>query len=291
MKVRVKDNSSSSNSTNSSIPTIPFSDAANKVNDNINVVGDQVDKKVTITEFPFKVSRCDQIVLYPCAYINNDDDYRVRKPGYVGMTAYYTNLYADKDGQKLIEHIIHTQMPNLPVLVPGADGCIKIHGDKGQKTMNICVATRANAINLLEAYKDFARCRLGDNLAPISQRNLKLLMAHCNVDKRRLLQRPHGQEHMAQAGDINNHGDMFQPVDRSRIKHLLRNKKHKEMKPQFDFPGENNNKWEHDRLQYFMASPLRVPGSNPEVKLPIGIQPGLNPLNNPGVEPMNLSPH
>jgi len=280
-KHRLRDNSTAANNTTKAaaprIQTIPFSSAANQIDSNINVVGEKVDKTVTLDQFPFKISRCDQIVLFPCAFINNDDDYRVRKPGFAAITTYYTNLYADKDGQKLIQHVLHAQMPSLPSTLSGAEGCIRVSGDKGQKTMSICVPTKTNAENLLDVYKDFARCRLGDNLTPISAKHLKMLMALCNIDKKKLMETPANGQAKPE--------DSSQSPDKSNLKQQARNQKLKKLKPQFDFPKEEDNKWEQDRLKYFMPTNLNVPGSRPVVKLPPGIKPGLNPIDNPGVAP------
>jgi hypothetical protein len=298
---KLRDNSTSGNATNATngtagtsdrpnMPVIPFDTTpASKVDPNINVVGEKVDTSVTLTDFPFKISRCDQIALFQCSFINNDNDYRVRVLGYMAITAYYTNLYADKDGQKLIQQVMHTEMTILPQLIQGADGCVLIGGDKGQKKMRICVPSKANAVNLLDLYKDFTRCRLGDNLTAIPAKHLQNLMSLCNVDKKRLLTTA-GPIKNVQAGGMSMSGVMSQSQDQSQIKQNLRNKKHKKNKPQFDFPDETDNKWEKERLQYFMPGKLRVPGDKIHQKLPGGLTPGLIPIDNPGVLPASPVP-
>jgi len=280
----------STNSTNSSdepkepkIATIPFGPKANKYAHEFNSVGTKVDNSVILDSFPFKIQRCDSIVYFPCAFINNMKDYRQRKVGFVSITAHYTNLYADKDGQKLIQQVLHTLMPNLPRLVSGAEGCIQIQGDKGQKKMIICVPTQVNAINLLKVYEDFTRCRLGDNLTDIPPANLKALMKLCNVDISQLTVDPTVGKN--QANNLKNIDlkakENQRKMRKARRDMLLRKKNNAE----FELPSEEANKWEQDRLSYFMPNKLRVPGQRNVVPMP----PGLLPITNPGIidQPLN----
>ena len=255
--------------------------------DEINSVGEKVDESVNLKEFPFKVTRCDQIVSFPCAFINNDNDYRVRHTGFATISAHYTNLYVDKDGQKLVQQVLHTKMRNFPKLISGAAGCLKVFGDKGQKNMDICVSSMAQALNLIEVYKSFVRCGLGDNLSGIPSKDLKKLLGLCGVDRKSIEESP---PHTAVAGEINNQKEnLFKKnKDVEHMKNYLRNGNNKSKLPQFDYPSEKSNKWEQDRLSYFMPTPIRVPGSAPLAILPVGMSAGLNPINNPGVEPKTI---
>jgi len=268
------------------VPHIPFDPSATEIEEDINSVGEKVDDNVYLKEFPFKVTRCDEVVFFPSAFVNNADDFRVRKQGFVGITAHFTNLYYGKDGQKLIQQVIHTKMRHFPKLVEGAAGCFKVFGDAGQKDMIICVASIDNALNIIETYKVFARCAMGDNLSKIPTRQLNKLMGLCGANPANLIESPH----TLVAGDINNTGkgeegdQLFKP-NKHKMRKFIRSKKLRVRKPEFEYPKEKNNKWEQDRLQYFMPLPLRVPGSRREMSLPAGIRPGLNPIDNPGVAP------
>ena len=266
------------------IETIKFGPAAAHVSPELNSLGSKVKDNVILTDFPFKIQRCDSIVYFAAAYINDFNDYRVRKPGYVSITAHYTNLYADKDGQKLIQHVLHSLMPSLPSLVSGAEGCIKIGGDKGQKNMLICTPTTVNANNLLQVYKDFTRCRLGDNLTEIPKKHLEKLMKLCGVDKSKLLSTD-GSQANVQAGSVGNHAllSKLSSEDKAKMKQLLRNQKAKKKTPEFEFPSAENNKWESQRLSYFQPSKLMVPGGQVQTQVAPGMAPGLNPINNPAV--------
>lgn len=267
---------------------IPFNKKpADRMKNGVNSVGEKVSRDVTLTQFPFKVTRCDQIVYFPSAYINNADDYRERKHGYVAITAHYTNLYADKDAQKLIQQVVSSQATLFPTHIFGALGCLIVGGDRNQKPMRICTASKHNASNLIEVYKTFARCRLGDNLTPIPQEYLLKLIKMCNIDITKLYVGP-------EKVNVNEHG-MSDPsllkkkgVDKKKLRsQKMRSLKKKQ--PQFDFPSTADNKWEEDRVRYFMPNPLHVPGSRKFTKLPPGVKGGINPNNNPGNEPARAS--
>jgi len=258
------------------ILTIPFGPKAKLVNDRINSLGERVNKHVVFPGFPFRVKRCDQIVLFPATYINDEDDFRERNEGYVAITAHYTNLFADKDGQKLIQQNISTQTKRLPKLLSGARGCIRVYGGIRQKNLNICTKSKNNANNLLEVYSDFARCRLGDNLSPIPADTLKELMKLCGVS-RVSLEGPNAAAAMdklekmvdernkrmvsgqTKFPDVGKGKNKLSPSQKAEFEKRLMKKK-KLNGPDFFIP-KGNNAWERDRRNYVHYTKLRVPGS------------------------------
>lgn len=125
--------------------------------------------KINLNNFPFVLSRCDQVVHFPVEYINNEDDYRVRHRGFVTITAHFTNLFNEHDAQKLIQSTTHSRMVSSPCHLKGARGCIRVPKDSHYRLHNIdiCVDSMTNAKNLLFVYRDFNRCRIGDSLLPI----------------------------------------------------------------------------------------------------------------------------
>jgi len=255
------------------IKTIPFGPAAKNVNNNINSLGEIVDKNVALYKFPFKITRCDQIVLFPANYINDEDDYRVRKPGFVAITAHYTNLFNAQDGQKLIEHILTSSMRGEPSYVQGARGCVRIYGGVRQKNINICTSSMKYAYNILEVYEDFARCRLGDNLSPIPPEVLRQLMLKCGISKvtiegkggaeamNKLVQEVNSRNNRILSGETSKDSLAKQKADQAKRLLLQKFLKKKKKQPDFFLPSETNNAWETDRRRYVQYSRLKVPGT------------------------------
>jgi hypothetical protein len=231
------------------IKTIPFGPAATKVHSNLNSLGQTVKKSVALNKFPFKITRCDQIVLFPATYINDEDDFRVRRKGFVAITAHYTNLFADEDGQRLIQQTVSSTMRSQPHDLKGARGCIRIPGGLRQKNLNICATSVGNARNLLNVYSDFSRCRIGDNLAPVKAAVLKKLMKSCGINRASL----------SGAGSDKAMGKLKSALGGKNARKLAKSKKKKD--PNVFLPINSNNPWEKDRKSYVQYSKLKVPGT------------------------------
>jgi len=263
----------STNSTNATtIPTIAFGPPAVEITPTINSIGEQVSKNVTFDTFPFDIKRCDSIVMFAAKYINDEDDYRVRNDGFVTMTAHYIDLFAAKDGQKLVEHIKISDFKRQPSFVPGARGCVRISGNAYQKNLNICPESTDNAKNILETLQRFQRCRIGDNLKPISTKILNeiiRLSPACKVGlqeakkdiermKTQQIDRLETTKKLGEEDDMNEINEKeLRDGKKKKIKQNLKNIKD----PLFYLPSVIDNNWEADRRSYYQASRMRVPGT------------------------------
>jgi len=255
------------------IKVIPFGPAAKTVNHNINSLGERANKNVASITFPFKVRRCDQIILFPAEYINDEDDYRVRRPGFVAITAHYTSLFAGEDGQKLISQVLTSLSRAKPNLIKGARGCIKVHGGVRQKSLNICTSSKKDANNILKVYNAFERCRLGDNLVPISPALLKKLMKLCGITRaalkgkgskaaiEKLRKAVSSSTNHSDGEDHHSKGISNKATEAAKKKLLKRFMKGKKKKPKFFVPSKFNNPWEKERRSYVRYSNVKVPGT------------------------------
>lgn len=265
-------------------------EASFSINNKINSVGEKVDVDVYLKTPPFQVTRCDQVVYFPCGYINNRDDYRVRKKGFLAITAHFTNLYAQEDGQKLIDHILSAPSTTLPNLIKGADGCFIVYSSKeDNKQLYICTPTVGYAKNILEVYKTFRRCLIGDNLTRVSQRHVNKLLGLCRRRRSSVEQEenPYG---MVKADGVkqNKSETLYLKDKKDGISYLRSQRKRKKLK-EFELPPSKGNKWEDDRLSYFSPNRLKVPGDADKFGLPAGLEPGLLSTDNPGKAPKGLS--
>lgn len=168
--------------------TVPFNEnPATNENLGINSLGEtgfSKKDKIALHDFPYILNRCDQLVYVPVTFINNEDDYRVRKKGKLTISVHLTNLFYENDGQKLIQQVNNSEIKgDTPCPLPGARGCVKISGIPNQKNMLYCVENKAQVDNIIYIYKEFKRCRLGDNLQPIPPQILKALEEMCKAKK------------------------------------------------------------------------------------------------------------
>ena len=197
-----------------------------------NSIGLKVDKSMVLDSFPFKVTRCDQIVMFPAKYISDMGDYRFRKDGFFSLTAYYVNQFREKDAKKLDESILLTESKNVALHLKGARGCIYIDGGKFRNDIAICLANKVQAQNILNVMNEFERCRLGDNLQPIP------------IDLIRKLIRACGKK-----------GKWKDPSKKNKKGNTSSSKKYKRSIP------KGSNAWREDRKRYFHPLKLRVPGT------------------------------
>jgi len=201
-----------------------------------NSIGLKVDKSMVLDAFPFKVTRCDQIVLFKAKYIHDMGDYRFRKDGFFTLTAYYVNQFLDKDAKKLDESILLTESKRIPQHLKGARGCIYVDGGPHRNDIAICLGSKVKAQNILNVLNDFERCRLGDNLQPIPKAVLQKLIRTCLKGK----------------GTAQGKG----------AKGASKLKKGKgKGKKKLSIKVDSQNPWRDNRKKYFHPLKLRVPGT------------------------------
>jgi hypothetical protein len=128
---------------------------------NHNSFGKKVNAKTILNKKPWKVTRCDQIVITKRKIIPNHEDLTKRKTVVFTITAYYINLFSENNPDKLIQSILFTDSKILPKMQRGAEGCIKIDGGKFHKSMIICGDNKKEGEYLLAAIRKFHECRGG----------------------------------------------------------------------------------------------------------------------------------
>lgn len=148
----------------------------------LNSLGQQInvepDHNITLTEWPFRISRCDQIVKFKAHYINDMGEYRGRKVGWFTLTAYYANLFEDETPDKLIRSVLLSESPMLPHHVRGTGFCILIAGGVGAHDLTICLDNAEEQDNVLEVLKSFLSCR-GGLMDTTDKMKLTRMIANC----------------------------------------------------------------------------------------------------------------
>jgi hypothetical protein len=172
-------NSTSSNatSTNSTVtkPTGPagtnvFSGSHNAS----NAVGTVGLANLSITELPNTVKRCDQVILVEVNRIKDFNDYCKVEKAFFTMSVYIINLFESKNSDKLIESITLDKLANVPKYLEGAPNCLDFYGKTG-KRMGICFESQTKAESIIEAYKAFMKCRMGDNLKELTLEQMRAI--------------------------------------------------------------------------------------------------------------------
>lgn len=207
---------------------------ANKTDDGIDGIGTSVlDKgvkdttaqsKLIITKSPFKVTECNQILMFDAEYITDLRDYRKRKAAFFTINVLNAYVFETKDATKLIHSSNFTTSQRMTVPLKGARGCIAIDGGAVNSDITICFKNEKDTDDILRAIKDFGKCRVGDNLVPISPDKMKKIAQACNAPSKDSKKDPT-----------------------------------KDFEMSLDI--RSGNKWDEDRSKFFQPSQIRVPGT------------------------------
>lgn len=125
-----------------------------------------------ITQAPYKVYSCDQVIVAEGKTFIKPDDYGKRKDGIFTISAYMINYFDTKDPKSLKTQILLDDVTELPDLIHGAPQCISFIDNKNVKKIDLCMKSEKKIIQIKQAYDDFMKCRMGDNLSEVSREDL-----------------------------------------------------------------------------------------------------------------------
>lgn len=132
-------------------------------NNATNAVGHIGPNTHSVTDSPYKITSCDQVLLIDgLQTITDYKDYCVKAPVYFTLNVYFVNLFESKDSAKLTNSISFDKL-RFPTIMEGAKGCVLFQNSQTLNRLPIC-GTEEQANQIIEAYKSFLDCRAGDNL-------------------------------------------------------------------------------------------------------------------------------
>ena len=132
----------------------------------------------SITHPPYKVERCDQVLLLKGKKLNLTD-YCVKSDAFMTLSIYMANLFEDEDSNKLLESVPLDQITVFPTALSGTLTCTQFSGKT--KSFAFCYETVDILKQVIEAYEYFYRCRT--NGMPDVPNILKLLLEACDISK------------------------------------------------------------------------------------------------------------
>jgi hypothetical protein len=170
---------SSDTSSSSSAPKCPFTGDPHKppVNESnsegtktcdggskaTNAVGLLGPKTFAITQTPYKVFSCDQVIIAPGYTFIDPSNYLFRKSALFTLTAYIINQFDSTDPKTLRTQILMNDVTEVPEIIMGAPDCLRIIDNRNSKQIDMCFdGSKAAQIKL--AIDEFIKCRMGDNL-------------------------------------------------------------------------------------------------------------------------------
>lgn len=123
---------------------------------------------------------CDQVLYIPGKIITNLEDFSTKKDAFFTINIYFANYFESKDPKTLKESISLQKLNKLPQIILGTKSCIEI--SNVEKSFNICLESKEVAEQIIAAFDNYFKCRIGNNLAATDENNkgiLKILKDSC----------------------------------------------------------------------------------------------------------------
>lgn len=134
------------------------SEACKKDKKSTNALGHIGPNNLVITQFPYKLYSCDQVLIIEGYTFCDPTDYSTLKKSVFSLSAYVLNQFNDKNPDSLVNQIDFSRL-NKPEPVFGAPSCIEFtNKDKSQK-ITLCTGNEKKSNKIIELWNEFNLCR------------------------------------------------------------------------------------------------------------------------------------
>jgi hypothetical protein len=123
------------------------------------------------------VKSCDQVLLINVKQTNLADTCN-RTAAFMTMSIYMVNLFDSKDPNKLLDSITFDKLSSQPQHLIGSPGCVTFQSQHVQ--FGVCLNSKDEAEEIIQAYEDFMRCRMGDNLKRLTFKDIRKCVITAN---------------------------------------------------------------------------------------------------------------
>lgn len=148
----------------------------------------------SINEAPYKVERCDQILLIKGKKLNLKD-YCEKTEAFMTMSIYMINFFIKKDVKSLIDSFSMADITSIPSEIPGTTGCTM--WTTKTKTFPFCYESKEVLDQITAAYYKFLNCK-----NPRENNIAYMLKQNCDLAKMNL----------TEAGPFGVQGPMFKDI-------------------------------------------------------------------------------
>jgi hypothetical protein len=121
-------------------------------------------KESQIREPPFKLERCDQVVLVQGERFLSYYDYGLRKPTFFEIGIYVVNIFEGTNSDKLIDSLEQYKVTKKPQFLIGTGRCLDLYNSSADKRYPICLESDEVMFEIQKVFEDFLRCRNGEDL-------------------------------------------------------------------------------------------------------------------------------
>jgi hypothetical protein len=117
-----------------------------------------------ILEPPYKLKRCDQVVLVKGQRFIDYNDYGNRKPTFYEIGIYVVNIFEGESTDNLIDSLGQAGISKMPKFLRGTGTCLDVYSASSGKRYPICLQNTDVMKQIRQVFEDFLKCRNGDDL-------------------------------------------------------------------------------------------------------------------------------
>ena len=140
-----------------------------------NTIGKMSEIKKAVSTRPYIITECDQILIFSGETINDDfNDYFDRVPSFFTMNMYIVNQFSSRTADNLLKSIYMESISEVPTVFQGSKTCLKFIDGTYQTKFGMCLSDEEEVKEVIQAYDNFMRCRIGDNLQKPESRIIPL---------------------------------------------------------------------------------------------------------------------
>jgi len=127
-----------------------------------------------------RIKSCDQVLQIKGQYLKDMEDFSIKGTAFFTMSMYLINMFDERNPAKLVESINLRHITKVPDKIRGAKGCLDFVDGKDKKEIAMCLESLELQIEVKEAFQQFMRCRMGDNLNEIPVTTIrKIFQGEC----------------------------------------------------------------------------------------------------------------
>jgi len=124
---------------------------------------------------PFKVKSCDQVIeINGFKTLSDLNDFSQKQDRFFTMSVYMLNEFKKKDSSSLVESISFGKIREIPQIITGSVGCVKFNSEFRKSI--VCLDSEDKANQLINAYKDYQKCRRGEGLSALSTATITTIL-------------------------------------------------------------------------------------------------------------------
>ena len=128
----------------------------NSTNSTLNI-SSILHTKVELSKRPYKITQCDQNILFKGQTIDDYNNYCNKKDVYFEINAYLLNVFNGTSPSNLIRSINMHHLKKNPKLIKGNNQCIKFTSEHKEK-ISLCVSDEKEASEVMKVYDSLMDC-------------------------------------------------------------------------------------------------------------------------------------